>query len=254
MKLLFHVTQHPGRRAEQQDRVLALSSGPVALCLVADGVGGQRGGAFAAQAVADTARRLWEQATPAAADAGAFLQNLVAESHRAIREIGAEQGISPRSTMVAALLHGRRVSWASCGDSRLYHFQKRNLLWRSKDHTVVELLKDTGRIAEHEMGGHPDQGKLLQSLGDANAPEADFGEFTLGRAQWLLLCSDGFWEHLKQDEIASLHRLLDCSRARQERRLIRSILQRAGERCDNISLVVIMPSAPSLLLPGFLSR
>lgn len=254
MYLTLRTYQHMGRQAEQQDRVLALNSGSVALCLVSDGVGGQRGGAMAAQAVADTARWLWAAGIPAAEKAGVFLETLAVESHEAIQVLGARQGMDPRSTLAAVLLHGRRVSWVTCGDSRIYCFQKRQFLWRSKDHSVVELLKDKGMVSEDAMGAHPDQGKLFQCLGGAAAPEADFGAFELAAGQWLLLCSDGFWEHLAQDEIASLHRMFACSRARQQHRLVRAILQRAGERCDNISLIVVMPPAISLLLPKFLLR
>lgn len=251
MNWTLHSFQHIGRRDEQQDRVLVLRSGPTALCLVADGVGGQRGGAQAAQAVVDTARRLWEQGIPAAEEASGFLRNLVSESHRDIQTIDAGHGADPRSTVAGALLHGRQVAWVSCGDSRLYRFKKRSFLWRSKDHTVVELLKERGKIMEDEMGTHPDQGKLFQTLGGTASPEADFGEFELGPGQWLLLCSDGFWEHLRQDEIASLYSLFACSRARRERQLLRTILRRAGDGCDNISLLGIMPPALPVPFPFF---
>ena len=240
--LHIHTYQHPGRRAEQQDRVLALQTTTTALILVADGAGGQRNGAQAAQAISDTALRLWTNAPPAPENARPFLEHLVAESHAAIQQLDPRHdNNSPRSTLAAVLLHGPRATWVTCGDTRIYQFHQRAFLWRSKDHSIVELLKTQGQVTEDEMGTHPDQGKLYQSLGGATPPAPDYGALDLAKNHWLLLCTDGFWEHLAQSEIATLHSPLPlaCLRARRQRHLIHAILHRAGATCDNITLATI---------------
>jgi serine/threonine protein phosphatase PrpC len=92
--------------------------------------------------------------------------------------------------------------WAHVGDSRLYHFNRKKLLSRTKDHSIVQLLVDLERISEEEMATHPDQGRLLKGLGGDEPIKPDFGQATLHAGDSLLLCSDGFWEQISPQKNA----------------------------------------------------
>ena len=91
------------------------------------------------------------------------------------------------------------MAWAHCGDSRLYHFHDGRLAWRTRDHSVVQLLVSAGEIAESEMTRHPERSRLISCLGGDNAllisartagPPPRVGDV-------LLLASDGMWEHFE---------------------------------------------------------
>jgi len=135
-------------------------------------------------------------------------------------------------------IHGKYAWWAHIGDSRLYHFRKRKLLQRTRDHSVVQLLVDLGRVKEKEMAEHPDQSRLLKGLGGKEPPKPDFGQASLCPGDSFVLCSDGFWEHVSPS--AMLKRLLrtDVSLRMRVKRLVKDALEDGGIEGDNIAVAV----------------
>jgi len=245
MKFQFHLADQLliGAREEQQDALLVLR-GPSPdrfLCVLSDGVGGQSGGRLASQTVMDTARDLWVSGTN---DGGpASLKRLVDEAHRRINVVAGDTGTRARATLVALYIQGQRADWVHVGDSRLYWFSKTELKRRTRDHSVVQLLADRGKISESEMGNHTDQGRLLQSLGGDDLGEPDYDFATIESDDLFLLCSDGFWENLAQDEI-----LVIASAGIEERQRILTELSaqsvtRAGAKADNLSAILVSSAA-----------
>ena len=117
--MTVHEFTHGGQRCENQDRMKVLRSpdGDAFLLVVADGLGGHRGGALAAQTVVDTAERCWN-ARREDRDAEGFLTDLVRECHAAVNRAGDEPELDPRSTLVALLWRGAEVTSIHVGDSR----------------------------------------------------------------------------------------------------------------------------------------
>lgn len=238
----IYTSQHLGDREEQQDRVFCESDSRGTILLVADGVGGMSFGGQAAQAVSDTAFKFWQDWEPNQVDALQLLQSIAEASHLAIRSLGSEPKSGARSTLVCAAIVGSRCAWLSCGDSRLYHLNNEGSLWRTADHSVVQLLVDRGVVAEVDMGTHPDQGKLYQSLGGDADPEPDSGLLDLKQNDTLLLCSDGFWEHISKNAIQSMASMPQSSLASRVGKLVEGCYNGADGSSDNISLVVARQS------------
>ena len=245
MKFQFHLADQLliGAREEQQDSLLVLR-GPSPdrfLCVLSDGVGGHSGGRLASQTVMDTARDLWVSGT--ADDGPAYLKRLVDEAHRRINVVAGDTGTRARATLVALYIQGRRADWVHVGDSRLYWFSNAELKRRTRDHSVVQVLADRGKISESEMGSHPDQGRLLQSLGgdDLGEPACDFA--TIENGDSFLLCSDGFWENLAQDEILVIASAGIEERQRILTELAAQSVTRAGDKADNLSAILVSSAA-----------
>lgn len=244
MKLETAFATHMGGRDEQQDRVAVFSApdGGARLLVVADGMGGHAGGSLAAQAVIDAAEEAWHDNDFGAGDPKALLKNIVASAHKAINRIGEAEGLSPRSTCVILYLDGTRAVWTHVGDSRLYRFRGGRLLERTRDHSVVQMLLDMGKITEEQMGTHPDQNRLTQSMGGESEPEADLDEDQVEEGDSFILCSDGLWEMVSQEEMAAgvtneaLPKLAD--------KLPGVAFERAGAKSDNISIAVARVGAP----------
>lgn len=101
------------------------------------------------------------------------------------------------------------------------------------------MLFERGEITEEEMGTHPDQSRLLQSLGGEDAPSPRTGSAEIAAGDVLLLCSDGFWEHLKQDELEKLVSVPSARRQAALEEAVAEAIERAGAKADNTTAAMI---------------
>ena len=228
---------HIGDRAEQQDRikVLTLAQRPQdCLVVLADGMGGRQGGALAAQTVIDTASSLFSE--NAARDPKGFLQTLCVNAHDKILDIAKTNGNNPASTCVALFLCSNEAYWVHVGDSRLYHFKGETPLSHTRDHTVVELLRDND-IQDNTTDHKGDQ--LYMCLGGENELNPEFGATAIDMDDWFILSSDGFWNHVTADEVAQQVVGTDKPEDDCAERLTNIAAERAGTGGDNTSLVIL---------------
>lgn len=225
---------HIGGREEQQDSAAVLQSGDEALLVLADGMGGHAGGQLASAAVVATAERLWQDGADRS-DPGAFLTRIFEEAHAEINRIGEERGINPRSTGVLVHLRDNKATWTHIGDSRLYRFRGTDVLGRTHDHSVVQMLRDMGKISEEEMGHHPDQNRLTHSLGGETDPEPEIETADVQPGDAFVLCSDGLWEMVSPEEMAAA---AAGDLKEQAGSLAAHANERAGAGSDNISIVM----------------
>ncbi|MGE0155081.1 MAG: PP2C family serine/threonine-protein phosphatase [Reyranellaceae bacterium] len=229
--------QSPGGRENQEDAFLIVpeaGGGPLFLA-VADGAGGHADGEKASQAAVASLKDAMAQAPRDAAAAKSWLAQAIAGAHRRIGALG--QGVAaPRSTLVALWSQGGRAVAGHVGDSRLYHFSDGKLAFRSRDHSVVQLLVDMGRLKEEDIADHPDRSRLTRALGGGEAVDADISDFVLAPGDGLALCSDGVWEHIQPPELATALRTQDLDRAARE--LVQLAVKRGGADADNATLVL----------------
>ncbi len=232
----FGIGSDIGGREEQQDRaeILAAGSGDAHLVVLADGMGGHHGGALAAQAVVDATRRLFE--ADGVDDPLAALERYCVDAHRAVAGIGEPGEPAPGSTCVMLYVAGDAAYWAHVGDSRLYHYRKGRLLDRTRDHSLVQLLVSRGELAEEEMATSPLQNQLYMRLGGDDAPKPDLGSADVQKGDAFVLCSDGFWESVNEEEVAAILSRDDLEQAVGE--LVGLASERGGRGGDNISLAI----------------
>ncbi|SEH07858.1 PP2C family protein-serine/threonine phosphatase [Candidatus Venteria ishoeyi] len=217
IKFDFPIKQaHQAGREEQQDAVDCFYTEDKQrfLLVVADGMGGHKGGRLASAAVLETASEVWMESLQGMPnDPQAVLQDLCERAHKRINQVGKMHDLSPRSTVVLLYVDKDYAWWAHVGDSRLYHFRHEKLLFRTKDHSVVQMLVGLEQISEAEMANHPDQGRLLRWLGGEQFKGAEFGESALIPGDCFVLCSDGLWEYVDTDKMVYFlrHEVLDKS-------------------------------------------
>ena len=208
--------------------------------VVADGAGGHGGGAEAAQAAIESSAKSWKQSSDEVfVDSEAFLTEWIKNAHLAVNEASAKIHHSARAVVVACLTDGSTAHWAHAGDSRLLRFHQGKLAERTRDDSVVQVLFERGEITEQEMGTHPDQSRLLQSLGGEDLPRPRIGSARVSSGDVLILCSDGFWEHLKQEELEKLAATDSESRQKALDEAVAEAVLRAGEKADNTTALMI---------------
>ena len=235
------VAQHQGDRAEQQDRVALVphpKGGGVALAVVADGMGGHTGGVLAAQQVIHTSRNNLEQFSVRDEDPRDMLEASMKEAHMLIKASRFINEKDPHSTAVMLLLQPGKVSWAHCGDSRLYRYHDDQLVFRTIDHSYVEQLLAKGKITPQQAAVHAKRNILITSLGGQEAPKIDYGMAEdLQGGDSFLLCSDGLWGYFSD---AELGQVLARHSARESCDiLITQARQRAGGEGDNVSVAIL---------------
>ena len=143
---------------------------------------------------------------------------------------------------MALYLTPARAYWVHSGDTRLYRFRAGQLLERTEDHSVLQILVKQGMVAEKDMGTHPDQGMLLQSLGGEEYRPPAHGMADVFSEDGFLLCTDGFWERTKIEEMAEL---LICGRSEAPLLLEQAVaraVERNGPKGDNVTVAVALPA------------
>lgn len=232
-----------GDRDENQDRVVQWQHGGVAVGVVADGLGGHTGGALASEFFCEGLRASSAEFLPRVLaattdDLKTAAQGWVMAAAEAMRAaIRAESAtLSPLTTCAVAVVDSESVITIHVGDSRIYRLSADGVRWRSRDHSVVQLLLDDGEITEAEMGTHPEQGKLLRAVGmDGEVRPAVRRHAALAGGEALLLCSDGFWEHVSQEEMCWLVSTGTTSLPA----LAEAAVSRAAGKSDNVTALVL---------------
>jgi serine/threonine protein phosphatase PrpC len=197
-----------GHRDENQDRVAIADAEGTVLLAVVDGMGGHADGARAAEvAIRTLLNEFWEVSRPLF-DPEGFLHLSVGRAHDAVVSLG--QGlppeIRPRATCAVCLVQGSSAYWAHVGDSRVYHLRGGKVLDRTRDHSHVELLLRAGRITERQAQGHPMRNYVECCIGgDPMLPEMTLsGRRALLPGDVLMLCSDGLWSGVPDEQIGTL--------------------------------------------------
>jgi serine/threonine protein phosphatase PrpC len=197
-----------GNRDENQDRVAIAIGDGAAFLAVVDGMGGHADGARAAEsAIRAMVGEFWETSRPLF-DPEGFLHLTIGRAHEAVVDLGRglPPEIRPRATCAACLIQGSNAYWAHVGDSRIYLLRAGRVLARTRDHSHVELLLRAGRITERQAQDHPMRNYVECCIGgDPVLPEMTLsGRNPLQTGDVLLLCSDGLWSGLTDEQIAAL--------------------------------------------------
>lgn len=226
----------------QESRTIA-----TALCVVADGMGGQESGERAAKIAyktiaAEINERLilpslrGEVTQKLDANPGDFLQAAVKKANQLVYEAAQQMGIKMGTTVTAALMDGSKAYVANVGDSRTYLLRDGSLRRITEDHSLVASLVKAGIITDDEVYQHPQRNQIFRSLGDKASVDVDLYPLDLQKGDQLLLCSDGLWEMVRDPQIlAILSRAASAQQACQE--LVRAAYNAGGE--DNITVVVV---------------
>lgn len=236
MKLLSSKCSFQGGRNYNEDSVLFEQEEKNAIAIVADGLGGHGCGEVASHI-----------ATSLIGDS--FLANPVIDTkhltklfQNANRVICAEQknGIKMKSTAVGWFYNGKKFAVAHIGDSRLYYFKQGKIVFQTKDHSVPQMLYQGGEITENEIRFHEDRNKILRALGSKNEIRVDIKiwDENLKTGDAFLLCSDGFWEYIWEDEMLE-DQLNAKDPAHWLELMCERIKGRSTENSDNFSAVAI---------------
>jgi len=185
-----------------------------ALLLVCDGMGGMNAGEVASASAVNTikewftADKLTEKVLTSSETIKSFIDKAITDADLRIKDEGkkdkSKEGMG--TTIVLAWLYGEDVYVGWCGDSRAYRYNPDYGLERlSHDHSYVQELVDAGKLTEDMAFDHPDSNIITRSLGDPRQKiHPDIISKPLRENDVILLCSDGLWGVLRDNEIESV--------------------------------------------------
>ncbi len=207
------------------------------LAIVADGMGGYEGGQEASRLAVETVREIYEKGR--GSDPHTILLEAFAVAHERIQDYAERRpGFHGMGTTCTALaLIGRRLYFAHVGDSRLYRVRGSQIARLTRDHSYVSRLVESGIVRSEDAEKHPQRHILTAALGAGMEILADTGEpeMRLEAGDTLVLCTDGLWGMVLDEEIVTAVRAktpaATCSA------LVELALQRGGP--DNITVQVL---------------
>ncbi|MEX2208203.1 MAG: PP2C family serine/threonine-protein phosphatase [Myxococcota bacterium] len=233
-------------RSENQDAFGEFSApSGERLFVVADGMGGHRGGATASRLCVETLGRAFTEGTDSAEARlrrGLELANTrIHEAAQSDAELG---GMG--TTAVALILApdgSGALGWV--GDSRAYRFRGGAIERLSTDHSVVGEMIRAGVITEDEADNHPRRNELLRAIGPHELVEPETVVLEHSPGDRFLLCSDGLWGPVPEPEIAIVLGFEAPELA------VKKLIAKANERGgpDNVTAQIASVVDPAVDLP-----
>lgn len=213
-----------------------------ALYAVADGMGGHDRGELASQVAVETLFEVTREAITQVDERSvsalrALLRRSFQLANRAVVTTGVEHDSNMGTTLCAALVHKEEDAIiANVGDSRVYLFRDDKLLQVSQDHSLVAYLVQVGELSEEEARNHPSGNILVRSIGSVEEVEIDVYHVKTKPGDRLMLCSDGLWGEVPDDELHATFVAHDNAQAACE--ALVNLANDHGGR-DNSTLVVV---------------
>ena len=174
------------------------------LAIVADGMGGHNAGEVASgKAVGIVQKDVLGKCGKNAKD---VLVKAVNDANREIYEmsVNARNLSGMGTTMTACVAEEHNVTAVQVGDSRLYLIRGEKITQITKDHSLVEMLLENGKITKEEARRHPQKNIITRAVGTDKTVEADIYEFRAEAGDVILLCSAGLVNMVEDEEILSV--------------------------------------------------
>ncbi len=128
-----------------------------------------------------------------------LLRNAIEEANEAV----VEQVPGGGTTLTAVVMLGQQLTIGHVGDSRAYLLQDGRSEVLTRDHSLVERLRELGQLTAEEAAVHPQRNVLYRAIGQGANLEVDVSSMPTPESGYLMVCSDGLWgvlgdERMKQ--------------------------------------------------------
>ena len=246
MKLLTSSICKQGGREYNQDYLDLTVADDGACLVVCDGLGSYFGSEVASKTCATKIIESYNEIRKLDKDRAVkpeYCQSYVLAAHnRVVDEKERNPKISSSCTTVACVVTDFNNTVIShIGDTRVYLFKNNKLHFQTKDHSLSQISVDMGKIPLRDIRSDKDQNKLTRVLGSDYyiPPDCDIYNTPLAPFDAFILCTDGFWEYVYEEEMEAdlaSSATPEEALAKMEQRL----LSRITKFNDNYSAIVAM--------------
>ena len=205
------------------------------LFLLADGMGGQNAGEVASYFSCIYFDQLFSVKAP---DIKTHLLEVFKETNsRIIKKSKSEKELDGMATtFIACHINGGLAHLCHAGDVRAYHFKDNELRQVTDDHSTVMMMVRRGLITEQQAHIHPLRNMVYKSIGAGKMVKPDYNLIQYSSNDLLMLCSDGLWNILSNNEIKKV--LQKETTVREKTRMLIDESNKAGGE-DNITVILI---------------
>jgi protein phosphatase len=211
------------------------------LFMVADGMGGHNAGEVASSLAVEAVANFFEsQSERILGSADELKESLLLQAFENAQQTvlaGQKQegcqGMG--STLILAYVRGDQLYTCHVGDVRCYIRTAAGLQQITRDHSVVGALVQAGEVTSNEARFHPRKNEILQAIGLPSGIVPEVNSIVLKNGDHVLLCSDGLWEALSDEEICSI---LNCEGSMRQRAT--QLVDRANEAGGRDNITVIL--------------
>ena len=236
-----------GTRNYQQDALFANQyDNGMTLAVICDGMGGLNGGEIASNTAV---RKLVEDfgRVKAFGDVPEFLKREVIMLDECVADLEDEHGnaLGGGCTLVCVVTMGNGMYFITAGDSRIYIIRDNAIQAINRDHNFrlqLDTMLKTGQITEKDYEMQENQAEALISylgMGNISLMDSNTEPFYLEEGDMILLCSDGLYKRLSNDQILDI--VLDNQNSTQQiaERLNQVVMQLTQRNQDNTSIILL---------------
>lgn len=203
----------------------------IGLWAVADGMGGHEAGEIASALVIQA---LGTVTIPSTLEG--FVEAIKVQLENVNTELVLQQGAGKTGTTVVVFLaHGDRCACLWVGDSRLYRLRSDMMHAMTRDHSYVQELVQAGQLSVEDAATHPKANVITRAIGAHESIEIEVGRYDLKEGDRYLLCSDGLYREITEQEIFHHMSKDNCNL------LVDTLLELTLDRGarDNVSIVAV---------------
>jgi protein phosphatase/serine/threonine-protein phosphatase Stp1 len=199
--LVSDAATHPGAvRKRNEDSLVHRPD--LGLWAVADGAGGHGAGDVASQAVAAALEAIPPGLSAAEILAQARLRLAGVHAELQAQAVALGEGRIIATTVVLLLARYGHFACLWAGDSRAYLMRDGILQRVTRDHSLVQEMVDQGTLTEAEAEAHPQANVILRAVGASGELVLDKVSGRIAPGDMLLLCSDGLFKAMPEEELA----------------------------------------------------
>ena len=211
------------------------------LCVVCDGMGGARSGNIASTLASDVfveqLRSGWRP-NMGPTEVDDLLQSTIKLVNFTVYDQAMQfadfQGMG--TTLVAALIHGKRVTVANVGDSRCYHLRPDGIRQITTDHSLVQMMIQRGELTPERAKNYPGKNLITRAIGTEPQVVCDVFHRKVEKGACFLLCTDGRSNLMDDQEI--LFEVVHCQEKAQCCQQLLDIVKKRGAP-DNVTSILV---------------
>lgn len=234
-----------GTRKNQQDSIYTSCERDMAIAVVCDGMGGMEGGELASQLAIQILSEEYEHREQK--QIPDLYRKAVIHMDAGVNGLTRQDGetMNAGTTVVSAIIQNDQLYWLSVGDSRIYMIRGNEFEQVTRDHNYkmrLDKLLQEDMISQEEYLSRLAKGEALISyigMGNVTLMDINPAPFQLMDKDVVLLCSDGLYKRLSDEEIQAIicQELPDVDKAAQ--RLTQVVMEKTTRSQDNTSVILM---------------